>query len=933
MMTQNENQARQGIQQAMSAIQWLAAQCDGARADDGAGFSMGDVALGHALAWKTPWSAREALAACRLIVKYKKQLEKGAVNVSAIGAMALELKKSLGEEDGPGRLKMREIVSGRIWVDESAQRIILRFNYNADVVAACRELIGRSWDPEAQAWSAALCAENALAVEEIASRWGMSLKPHAGWTSLMPMRKVERVGDRLFLHGVHVWGILKSMPSLAGRPNQDALIFDALEVVDANTIAIPLRSWTIREALLWFETLEPDSRIASSLHWARDMAVAQLQAAYTDAAGLERERFSRASALSVPEDQLSALRALLPPAMAARLLPHQWVAVQSVVEQHQLILADQQGLGKTIEILAGLEALHAFPAIVIAPATALLNWRDEAASWLPHRRVAVAGGNVGKRDRGVPLKDADLVILNYESFGKHAELLLPLHPRALVADEAQYLKGHDSVRTQAVKQFCRDAAVGRIIAASGTPVMNRPAELLTLLTALPSVLAALGGFKRMASRYCQATSYTMSFSTFWDYSGSANLGELANRLRETGCFVRREKSAVLPDLSEKARHVLQVEITNREEYDLATQDLNAWLKKKNIAVGKRYPTRQSDAEESALLSAAAWLGWGKEELETLRLDQNNRHEAIRRIGALRQIAGSGKITAAIDWILQKVKDEKLVVFAYHLEVQEALVDAATGAGVSPLSITGDMSIQARQDAIKKFQNDPAARLIICSLKAAQTAITLTAARRALMVELDWTPSALEQAEDRIHRIGQRGEVDITYLHAANTLDDRMAAVIDSKRLKISVIGAANAPHGYRTDGAPRLRAPGPGCPRLSPDERERRRKASKAAWQAQHSEYMRDYMRQARLKKKIKQAKEEIRIFKRIERLGLEGMLVEKFAPEVSKFRRRYTEEHYQKELAEARNKAEAAQNFLDDLAAAAQQPDRSPAPSSRRQA
>lgn len=78
-----------------------------------------------------------------------------------------------------------------------------------------------------------------------------------------------------------------------------------------------------------------------------------------------------------------------------------------------------------------------------------------------------------------------------------------------------------------------------------------------------------------------------------------------------------------------------------------------------------------------------------------------------------------------------------------------------------------------------------------------------------MVELDLTPASLEQAEDRLHRIGQKGQVHITYLHAEDTLDDRMVEIIDTKRARIKVLSAANAPHGYNEDGLPRLQPVGP----------------------------------------------------------------------------------------------------------------------------
>ena len=94
---------------------------------------------------------------------------------------------------------------------------------------------------------------------------------------------------------------------------------------------------------------------------------------------------------------------------------------------------------------------------------------------------------------------------------------------------------------------------------------------------------------------------------------------------------------------------------------------------------------------------------------------------------------------------------------------------------------------ARKKAIQSFQTDPSVKVIVASLKAAQTAITLTAARRAVFVEFDWTPAGLEQAEDRVHRIGQDRQVEITYLFAKNTMDEHVGKLLTNKRRIVAAV--------------------------------------------------------------------------------------------------------------------------------------------------
>ncbi len=699
----------------------------------------------------------------------------------------------------------------------------------------------------------------------MADRAGLEVRNREKFNGFAPGRRIEEDGDVLVIHGVPAGRMILDQPSLVGKPEQDEAQFHAIQWVSQTSVGIPLRSWVIQDAMLWLATGDPDeSANLARLAWAKDDCLHILQRRYPIALAQEQAQFTRAACLELPQAEADALRNKVATCDFSGLMKHQWVGVQAICDRKEVLLCDEQGLGKTVEILVGLEVTQAFPAVVLAPATALLNWRDEAARWLPHRRVAVLGAGVSKRDAGVDPAGADLILLNYESFAKHAAgVLSTLQLGAIVADEAQYLKGHDSQRTKSVKDFLRHhAPTARVICATGTPVMNRPSELLTLLTLMPGTLAALGGFGRFASRYCRATLFsTGGFMSqkVWDYGGAANLEEIARRLRECGSFVRRSKAQVLPDLAPKLRSVVAVEISNRTEYRQVCEGTGEWLKAHNKPNPRKAARRQhfsagresDDAELSALEALADWYGWGADEIDSMSFDDGGRADALRQMGVLRQLAGVGKIPAALRWITERVKDEKLVVFAFHREVQDAL--AAALQEYKPLTITGDMTVGARRTAIQQFQTDPAARLIVCSLKAAQTAITLTSARSALMVELDWTPSALEQAEDRIHRISQTCQVEITYLHASDTLDDRMVELIDAKRKKISVLNAVAAPavaapHGFRKDGQPRKRPAGPGRKALPADERLQRQRASKAGWQARNAVYMRDYMRERRRK-------------------------------------------------------------------------------------
>jgi len=144
--------------------------------------------------------------------------------------------------------------------------------------------------------------------------------------------------------------------------------------------------------------------------------------------------------------------------------------------------------------------------------------------------------------------------------------------------------------------------------------------------------------------------------------------------------------------------------------------------------------------------------------------------------------GKGKIEAAGQFMEDFAESgNKLIVFSNLREVQQGLLQKARELGVPTVHILGDDSSEKRDQAVQAFQTDPRVKFAVCSLKAAGVGITLTAASDVLMVEQDWTPANLDQAEDRAHRMGQKNAVNVTVLVMQDTIDDSLREVIDGKR--------------------------------------------------------------------------------------------------------------------------------------------------------
>jgi SWI/SNF-related matrix-associated actin-dependent regulator 1 of chromatin subfamily A len=423
--------------------------------------------------------------------------------------------------------------------------------------------------------------------------------------------------------------------------------------------------------------------------------------------------------------------------LGGELKPFQRAGVRYLLERRRAFLADEQGLGKTIEAIATLEADEAYPAIVVCPASLKLNWLRELARWLPARSVSALSGY----GDGSELELSDVTVVNYDILDPRLQGLLAGEPRAVVIDEAHYCKNPSAKRTQAVQKLAagvpRD---GLVLALTGTPVVNRPAELISQLRILGR-LEEFGSGAKFGARFRGADAHQ----------------RLHWHLRAR-CFVRRLKQDVLPQLPAKTRAVVPVELDNASEYTLAEHDLIAWLRSQPLDLG------ELDAKVAAALRA----------------------ERLVRLNALKLLAARGKLTAALAWIHDFCSSgERLVVFARHREVQSAVIERFPNA----LHILGADSATVRDASLQDFQapDCDSNQLIVCSMEVAGQGITLTRSSNVVFLELDWTPAKHDQAEDRCHRIGQQDAVNAYYLLAADTVDETIATLLERKRAVIEAV--------------------------------------------------------------------------------------------------------------------------------------------------
>jgi SWI/SNF-related matrix-associated actin-dependent regulator of chromatin subfamily A-like protein 1 len=424
--------------------------------------------------------------------------------------------------------------------------------------------------------------------------------------------------------------------------------------------------------------------------------------------------------------------------LGGELHPFQRAGVRYALSRRRTFIADEQGLGKTVQALAALEADYAFPAVVICPASMKLMWERESLKWLPSRFVHVLQGR-GDEAWTAEAESAEILVLNYDILEAHLDRLISLAPRALVFDESHYVKNPQAGRTKAALELAAALPPEALrLALTGTPILNRADELVSQLRALDR-LRDFGSGARLTRRFRSAGS---DDRLHWN-------------LRAIG-YVRRTKKQVLPQLPAKRHDTVPLLLANEQEYRLAEEDVIAWLQTLPLDFAAL------DAKVAAAL----------------------RSEQLVRLNNLRQLAATGKLPTALAWIEDFLASgEPLVVFADHIAIQQALLERFPWAA----HILGSDSGPARQAAVDSFQSEAGPQLIVCSLRAASQGITLTRASNVAFLELDWTPARHDQAEDRLHRIGQDSAVTAWYLLAPNTIDESMADVLERKRSLIDAV--------------------------------------------------------------------------------------------------------------------------------------------------
>ena len=445
------------------------------------------------------------------------------------------------------------------------------------------------------------------------------------------------------------------------------------------------------------------------------------------------------------------------------LMPHQGQLVAAAAAGHRsFLLADEPGLGKTAQALLAAQAANAYPLLVVVPNVVKTNWGREAALWTPTRSATVIHGNGDTMDGF-----ADIVVINYEVLDRHVGWIGDFGFRGMVVDEAHFIKNKTSQRSQHVLQLSESirSRVARplLMALTGTPLINDIEDF----RAIWQFLGWIDDTKPLAElmQALEQTGLTPADPGFYPAARQCvvDRGIVRRRKIDVAADIPARRIADLPvELDEKAARSIR-----EAERSLARRMVGQY----ENALARRKSGPVVEGIDHALVRRIAT----RERKEaTTAAGEENVFAMMRRIGR-------AKAGLAADYAAQLARSAgKVVFFAKHVDVMDAAEAAFAKAGIRFSSIRGDQTRTVRQKQIDAFVNDPDVAIAVCSLTAAGVGINLQVASNIVLAELSWTDAEQTQAIDRSHRIGQTEPVTAWRIIAAQTIDARIAELIDSK---------------------------------------------------------------------------------------------------------------------------------------------------------
>ena len=447
----------------------------------------------------------------------------------------------------------------------------------------------------------------------------------------------------------------------------------------------------------------------------------------------------------------------LPKVLQAELRPYQKDGFDFLAHLVQIklggILADDMGLGKTLQTLTWLGWLkerntkNPKPSLVICPASVLHNWRREAEKFTPNLKVLVLESGAARHNLRKQIPQNDIIVTNYALLRRDLEELNKFAFRAVILDEAQFIKNPGAQVTQSVKQLKSENR----IALTGTPLENRLLDLWSIVDFVQP--GYLGNQEQFLDTYEPRGENAESEQRIARKRLSAKLRPL---------LLRRLKKHVAKDLPDR--------IEERLDCPLGDEQRKLYLAE----------LRRS---RDQIQQAVAEQGLNKSKMHVLaaltRLRQVCCHPSL--VG---NDTASGKTETLFELLDPLVADgQKVLVFSQFVQMLHILEKECQARNIPTHILTGQT--KDRQSVVNAFQADKGAGIFLLSLRAAGTGLNLTNASYVVLYDPWWNPAVEAQAIDRSHRIGQTQTVNAYRLIAPGTVEEKIWELQQSKAQTIA----------------------------------------------------------------------------------------------------------------------------------------------------
>lgn len=433
------------------------------------------------------------------------------------------------------------------------------------------------------------------------------------------------------------------------------------------------------------------------------------------------------------------------------LLPFQEDGTKFLLLNERGILADDTGLGKSIEtIIAALLLPENYKILIVTLNSLKYNFQHELSFYADSYKIIDKVWDGGYK----------FTIINYESMKKWKKDILKEKFDCIIADESHVLTNSKSQRSKNFAEIVGGDSIKKVWLLTGTPITNRPINYFNLLKLIKHPLSK--NWRTYVEKYCAG--FQDNFG-IWQVTGHSNEVELYENTKNS--ILRRLKKDHLPDLPNKERTPIFLKLNNTKGYDKVIEDYN-----------KKQIDNLINENEKSLLKIF------DERLDFKEAGMMTRLILWRQFCALEKVK-DGSLLELINSKLSESEENKIVVFTNFTSVVDA-VQAHFGNEICCF-IDGRTKVEDRMKVVERFNNSSDLKIFVCNLQVGGIGLNIQSANIAIVNDMSWVPGIMLQGEDRLWRLGQKRLVNILYPIYADSVEALLYSVVDKKMKVISSI--------------------------------------------------------------------------------------------------------------------------------------------------